>query len=209
MTLFPWKLRPLSTAVRALWQLLIALLSCSRALPFAFRTSMREFMFKLSITPRAPYARALPFGVPNNDTGLEMQTLNHSYAHTLVLCPSHSETNTWYIGIQQTPPSCSTPSCSVPLCSITPCSIPSCSALCMSNKYTGISFNTRRIPSCSIPLVLWCLFSETKILEFNKRFYGECRREAQMNYQAKTGNGPTGAPPAASTHQVVDHNLYF
>ena len=166
-------------------------------------------MFKLSVTPRAPYARALPFGVPNNDTGLEMQTLNHSYAHTLVLCPSHSETNTWYIGIQQTPPSCSTPSCSVPLCSITPCSIPSCSALCMSNKYTGISFNTRRIPSCSIPLVLWCLFSETKILEFNKRFYGECRREAQMNYQAKTGNGPTGAPPAASTHQVVDHNLYF
>lgn len=64
---------------------------------------MREFIFELSITPRAPYARALPFGVPNNDTGLEMQTLNHSYAHTLVLCQSHSETNTWYIGIQQTP----------------------------------------------------------------------------------------------------------
>lgn len=51
-------------------------------------------------------------------------------------------------------------------------------------------------------LVLRPLHSETKLREFNKRFYEECRREAQLKKQAKTGKGTAGVPPGASAHQV-------
>lgn len=84
----------------------------------------------------------------------------------------------------------------------------SCSARCLRKQRPPHTLVLHTLLLLLRPLVLCApCVRETKILEFNKRFYEECRREAQMNYQNKTGNGATGAPPGASTHQVSDHKL--